>query len=70
MRAAGSAAASGAARAQPAREEVMREEFMRTGGAAGPDPHSLTAEERGRHNFERMLAAMFGVRARAPVQAG
>ena len=34
------------------------EEFMRT-GAPGVFVESMTAEQRGRHNFERMMRAVF-----------
>ncbi len=47
---------------------ATREEFMSTGPGAPPaDLHSMSAEHRGRYNFERMLRA-FAPAAR--VQAG
>jgi hypothetical protein len=48
--------------------DASREEFMSTGlGAPPADLHTMSAEQRGRHNFERMLRA-FAPAAR--VQAG
>jgi hypothetical protein len=52
--------------------DAIREEFMSTGPGAPPaDLHSMSAEHRGRYNFERMLRA-FAAQAvvRVRVQAG
>jgi hypothetical protein len=53
---------------------ASREEFMSTGPGAPPaDLHSMSAEQRGRHNFARMLrafAAPAARTARVRVQAG
>lgn len=45
------------------------EEFMSVGGG-GADARGMSAEERGRHNFERMLSALFARPARVRAQAG
>lgn len=54
---------------------TIREEFMNTGPGAPPaDLDSMSAEERGRRNFERMMRLFFPASARAaaakPAQAG
>lgn len=52
--------------------DATREEFMSTGPGAPPaDLHSMSAEQRGRHNFERMLRAFAAPAVvRVRVQAG
>ncbi len=51
---------------------ATREEFMSTGPGAPPaDLHSMSAEHRGRYNFERMLRAFAAPAVvRVRVQAG
>lgn len=55
---------------------TIREEFMNTGPGAPPaDLDSMSAEQRGYHNFQRMLRAFAAARAlggplAARVQAG
>jgi hypothetical protein len=50
---------------------ATREEFMSPGPGAPPaDLHSMSAEHRGRYNFERMLRAFAAPAARVRVQAG
>jgi hypothetical protein len=51
--------------------DAIRQEFMSTGPGAPPtDLHSMSAEQRGRHNFERMLCAFAAPAARVRVHAG
>jgi hypothetical protein len=52
--------------------DASREEFMSTSPGAPPaDLHSMSAEQRGRHNFERMLRAFAAPAVvRVRVQAG
>jgi hypothetical protein len=52
--------------------DAIREEFMSTGPGAPPaDLHSMSAEHRGRYNFERMLRAFAAPAVvRVRVQAG
>ena len=51
--------------------DAIREEFMSTGPGAPPaDLHSMSAEQRGRHNFERMLRAFAAPAAHVRVHAG
>ncbi len=51
--------------------DAIREEFTSTGPGAPPvDLHSMSAEQRGRHNFERMRRAFWVPAVRVRVQAG
>jgi hypothetical protein len=49
--------------------DAIREEFTSTGPGA-PPVDSMSAEQRGRHNFERMRRAFWAPAVRVRVQAG